>query len=462
MVQHQARLIPNPAASIDGTATEKRLFHAFRVATEAGVALHVGNVSSFWADLAPRFAHHNYVVKHAVVALGAAYRCFKTAKEVPKSAMISRYTSMDGHSFDTLEVFTMSHYTMAIKKLHNLIASESSDCAIVAIVCCLVFICIENLRFNHHGAITHLKNGIRIINSSIHVKALFRSGATSSHATTDRPVSALVSNEELRGIIGYFRHLEICERLFTYDVPLVLAPLLRSVSRYDTGGTLPSEFQSLADAHKVRLDLTNDVMARDWEVRDHRGDAQFWSLPPVQVEHHCLSSRAQKISDLYEAFLASPKAPKPGTRERASSYLDMLQIKCMQSVIGMMPLLDSDQRLPNLPGILLLETIHYAERLHATRKAFTDKSDSPLDFTVEIGVVAPLYYAYVYATEPEHKAIILKLLSECTAREGPWDGKILVMLIELSSGPVVKVDALRKWGGSLDCRGMFPPNITEW
>jgi hypothetical protein len=140
----------------------------------------------------------------------------------------------------------------------------------------------------------------------------------------------------------------------------------------------------------------------------------------------------------------------------------MLQTKCMQSVIGIVPLLDSQQIIPNLPAVLLTETLRYAEKLHVTRKAFTEKGNLPQDFTVEIGLIAPLYYSYLYATKPEHKTWILKMLSESTGCEGPWDGRILDRLIKKSSGPVANIGSTHKWGGKLDCYGMIPPNITQW
>ncbi|KAH8891498.1 hypothetical protein GQ53DRAFT_746579 [Thozetella sp. PMI_491] len=334
-------------------------------------------------------------------------------------------------------------------------------------MCCLVFTCFENLRFNHRGAITHLRSGVQIIESSFDVGYLF-SPAGSGH---DRPpLCRDVSNDELRGIINYFRHLEICERLFAYDVPLTLAPRLYTRSRHDDGSSLPEAFFSLDEAHKARLDLTNDVMARDYETRNHRGDAAFWATPEIMLQHSCLISRANAMSATYLAFLAGPHAPKPETREYASSQLDMLQIKCMESVIAMMPLRSRDCNESNISVTLLEGTLFYAEKLYDTRMAFTKNAYIPLDFTAETGIVAPLYFSLVYATDPEHKARIMRLLSSCTAREGPWDGRSLAKLIQRSCEASVlaektssTVDPLRRWGGNMDCSGLFSAlEVTSW
>lgn len=68
------RVLRPLAADIEGTEQEREFFHRFRRAAEAGLAMHASSLgSSFWRRLVPQIGHSDPAVRHALIALGAAY-----------------------------------------------------------------------------------------------------------------------------------------------------------------------------------------------------------------------------------------------------------------------------------------------------------------------------------------------------------------------------------------------------
>ncbi|KAH8653874.1 hypothetical protein BX600DRAFT_471791 [Xylariales sp. PMI_506] len=171
--------------------------------------------------------------------------------------------------------------------------------------------------------------------------------------------------------------------------------------------------------------------------------------------------------NMYMEFMDSPQAPASGTHPYASCCLDVVQVLCMGGMVNMMPVAMSAQ---SHTFDSIFEIVRWSERLYHARMAFTSRNGSALDFTVEPGVVAPLYYACVYAPEPELKATALELLSKYNVREGPWDGKALVEVIRrcnIKDQEAVLSDSqaklLPRWGSDMDCYELFSELvITEW
>ncbi|KAH8893092.1 hypothetical protein GQ53DRAFT_122989 [Thozetella sp. PMI_491] len=460
-------LLQPSAGTIPGTENERRFFHCFRAATQEGVTIQVDTVASFWANLAPRLAHHDEAVRHALIALGATYHFFKLTKEGSRSVSSSRYQSAYQGQIQKFEVFIIRNYNLAISKLRSCIASPQSGAVISALVCCIVFVCLENLRFNLGAAITHLKNGAQIMDKAFDLRRLFNPSLSRHPATKDRPVSALVSDDELRDVAICFRHLEISTRLFAFDVPLTVTRRFYDSSRLDDSSCVAVMFTSLDDAHRAVSELVNDVMGYDSEITRHRGDPVFWSTPRAVKRHGRLLQRANDVLDRYKSFMTSANAPAPGTRESASCYQDFVHTVTMRGMVELMP---PDISAQHQQANRLLEVVHYAEKLFREMRAIRQKLNSPLDFTVEPGVVAALYYGCVYTTDLELKERILGLLSECTAREGPWDGRSLVKVVQLCSKMDEQAGSLRagsrsltRWGSDMDCYRLFLAlDITEW
>jgi hypothetical protein len=275
--------------------------------------------------------------------------------------------------------------------------------------------------------------------------------------------------------------LESSTRLFWTTLPLRLASRIQAGSQANALFQHPPErFASLAEAHAARSQFARDVMRRDLRLGGHRGDVDFWSRPDVQAEQAAMRQHGSQLAELCTSFMVDAAvAPAKGTRALVSAYADLLGIASMRALLEMTPFLSSQHGIvQEMPAyrVVLEDMVRYGEMLHEARNDAVRTAELPagtLDFTVEVSLVAPMYFAFVYTSDPECRRRVLKVLSQTETREGPWDAQALLKLIsvmaqpEASTAPQQRQGApgnpLRRWGGATDCMGLFTHlDISEW
>ncbi|KAI0135307.1 hypothetical protein F4814DRAFT_444127 [Daldinia grandis] len=180
------------AADIEGTEEERLYFHRFRQAAEAGLALHASSLgASFWRRLVPQVGHSDPAVRHALIALGAAYESMqlqqgrhqpeqsyqmaKTKQPAPRmsdrsgspteQSYVSTLSPEDAYQCaDQLELFMIQQYNLSIYHLQRHVQpGSSSESVETTLICCLIFVCIETSRGNEAAALAHVANGLQII-----------------------------------------------------------------------------------------------------------------------------------------------------------------------------------------------------------------------------------------------------------------------------------------------------------
>ncbi|KAH7311457.1 hypothetical protein B0I35DRAFT_64431 [Stachybotrys elegans] len=437
--------------SILGTTNEKRFFVLFQTATQAGVAFDPSPTWSFWGSLAPRLAHHSEAVKNAAIALGATYHLFKIVREPP----LAKRQAKDDTQRSQLESFVARHYNMAIYKLNEVIASDAPEALISALTCCLIFVAIEHLRSNHRAAALHITSGAAIMDKSFDVVGL----ASRSPKYENRPVSPLVSNQELKNMIEMFRKIEHTQHLFARDIPVTLTARLYSLSRLDSGSDIPQVIDNIEEGRKAVADLVNDFLGYDQATQTLRKEPGFWTSRVVSQRYRVLVERADSILEAYKAFMMSNKAPRPATRERAGIYHDMLQTATVRGTVMTMPF-------PSLADIketdAMSEAVYYAEKLLLEKKAISKIVNSPLGYMVEPVVAIGLYYGFIFSPNPETKAKALSMFRENVIQEGPWDGRSLSQLLSLFNDMEGDWKSVaQRWWSDIDCATLLSTMIID-
>jgi len=105
----------------------------------------------FWSRTVLQMAHQESSVRHAVIALGYL------VKTEPGNLKHARSDS----TTDNRKTLFL-HYNKAVRCLVDRMA-RSSYSPEIALVTCLLFICIEHLRGDYHAAFAHLHSGLKII-----------------------------------------------------------------------------------------------------------------------------------------------------------------------------------------------------------------------------------------------------------------------------------------------------------
>lgn len=180
---------------IQGTETERFYFHCFRAEALRGFALHAVNRGLFWECLMPRVAHHNDAVRHALIALGAAYHL-----EVHHDSSSSE---VDHHR---LEIFTIRQYNKAMHSLTKHLVSASQEHVEITLLCALIFTFIESIRHNREHAVLHLDNGLRIIEQ---LPTPFLQHILADTVSDPADYERRISKSELQRLLGFFQDLEL-------------------------------------------------------------------------------------------------------------------------------------------------------------------------------------------------------------------------------------------------------------
>ncbi|KAH8912647.1 hypothetical protein BR93DRAFT_90890 [Coniochaeta sp. PMI_546] len=328
------------AADIDGTESEKKFFRRFRLLATDGLTNHVCHFTTFWSRVTPQISHQDEAVKHAVIALGAAYQIFQLSpheqKYEKKHDKALHTGSSDEFTHENLEVFTIQQYNKSISKLQRHVGSSSPESIQVTLICCLAFICLETLRGHHEAAVTHLINGLNILQSLPPREFDFLadlSGSDNQGRPRAQPYSAQC---DMRDIIDLFGRLEISACFFASGLRPIVAERGYAHRRLDDGtcSKYPSEFYSPRQAHRAYTYFLRDVLARLYETSQEPPTSPFWSDPAQQRQQECLRLRAARLDVLVQQFLTGPYAPQPDSDEHYCIYLDLLHFRAAQILLA--------------------------------------------------------------------------------------------------------------------------------
>lgn len=407
---------------------ERQFFCSYRRATEAGVSMHSCGVSPFWTTLAPQLGHCDEAVQHALVALGAAYHLYKI--HVGKGA--SSHLQVSSPAVGTLERFTWREYNLAIRNLHRHLDKPEPASIAVVLVSCLAFISLELLRGDHYTAIAHMRNGIRILMSALDVRRL------RAAPSRRRARGSFLSDAELWDIVTQFRNVEFALGGFSSDIPLLLGQQLRG----DTPDARP--IASVAQGYDARTQYVNEVMVRCWELREHRGSQVFWAQPHMQQELNTLRQRGVAIMSALELLWAGPQAPPLGTWLSYSSQMDWLLVNSARTMIQLVPFgIDSHLKMAQDPCFQdeLSRGVSFAAKMLLAHNL---EGKPPSDYTLETGLIALMYWSYVYSTRLRTKEAALRILQESTQREGPWDASLSLRFLSRDTKPRLLISFWRE------------------
>lgn len=418
------RMLRPIVADIDGTQAERLYFHRFRRVADAGLCNHVTNLTSFWSRLAPQLSHSDEAVKHAIVALGSAYHIYQTAP--PPGG--------DGAPPRELEIFTIQQYNTAMSKLSSYAHVPMKDRITVTLLCCVSFVCIETLRNNWRPALTHLTNGLRIIESlPLSMLDKLRDPLPPRDGT-----GATESMSGMDYILRLFATWEVSCALFAENFKPVISIKLYKGRELDD--TPLDEFETIMQAHQAIVQYTRDVFALVWLTREHQGDDKFWSQPLPCRQHGILMDKGDYLTGLFERFMERPQAPASGTEEYYSVCLDMLHYKCARLLCQTLHQKPHQRR--QSPDIVTqhAELVSIATLLHRGLAAKQRQTDTlPRSFTLDIGIIPPLYFILVACQDPAVQEKALGILRDYPQRENLWDGNavrnLLVTVENVSYGP---------------------------
>ncbi|KAK1829021.1 transcriptional regulatory protein moc3 [Podospora conica] len=424
------------APDIDGSKIDKRFLRLPPVATSTGSTFH-RTFATFWSRVSSQH-HGDHAIRHALVALGATQQLFGPS-ELPLP---------EGFTPESLEIFAIQRYNMSICRLQPHISSSNPESVRITLICCLAFIFLETLRSNHDVAITHLVNGLRILES-------LPAPSFCYHYTGAEGFNPEVFS--MSEVIDLFGSLEFSACFFPTAIrPFIAEHGYRSRLFYDGSDDPP--FSNLTHVHATLTRFQRDVMARMSEV-----SSQNPPICPVTQQQSALWTRSQRLDLLLSeflscAYLAHPDIPEHDTFQL---HLTLLHFRCSQLL-----LLHDTPAPPRREGPdIHLDILRLATQLQSCLPPPSRRRDSPVACT-DTPLAAPLYLLAVDSGDnPPVRAQALQLLARALLPGGSYEAVVRVarglerVVSKTPEGPPTLWSALGLdgWAGE---NGLVPCALT--
>ncbi|KAK0645584.1 hypothetical protein B0T16DRAFT_328113, partial [Cercophora newfieldiana] len=355
----------------------------------------------FWTRMVAQASLQEPAVHHAVVAISNFYEL------------------ADGTPFDTIIAtpkgrYAVMQYNQALQEL-----TKMRDEAVVLFVC-ILFICIEALRDNKEGAMTHVRYGIRVFNGS-------EGGGTTWARDYFRPI---------------FTRLLCCPFFFGASIVYFPAPV-----GYDTEDV--SGPHESWDICRYRIDvLTTRCIrfVREYEVPPGSTTPLPTHIPPKDVSN--MNAQRNRLVLLLDEWLANYDvlyAEQPPPADNLAPFL-MMVMECLVLRTWVLACGAQDEMVYDQYLETFREIVDLARQAAAVEKKKIEMNQTPLHkskFTLDMGFVPTLYFVVIKCRDLSlRQAALYYMTVLAPERENLWNTSLLysvgTKIIELEHGEASK------------------------
>lgn len=240
------------------SAEERRWVDHF--SGQTGYTISNGFSDTFWSITLPQLSIANQAIRHALVALSSAHALFEaqTADLYAEARVIS-------------SDFILRHYIAATKALQRYLG-EQNPATEIPLLCCLLFICIECLHGSRTMALIHLRNGLKILQSSKNHRAPGSSLHNALKASTQQQIRPI------------FQFLEAQSTLLGQST-IILSDDAEAVASFD----IPPTFHGLGDAKMFLHKLVSCTIAFICTARKQIHSHTYWHDLTSSLRKHLMA-----------------------------------------------------------------------------------------------------------------------------------------------------------------------------
>lgn len=379
---------------------EKRYFDWFKSRTAKKIP--GAFVLTFWNTLVFQASMSQPAVLHAILTLSAVH----------KENVYDDSLTKDGDSVNKQEQFMLRHYVKAIRCLQPHFSSKDRASVRVALITCIIFVCLEFLRGHFQSAQSHLQNGLKVLREwqgSCHKDGILLM-KPSWNSVDDWLVEA-------------FSRLQFQGELFkqTYRHSFLV---LQVVELEPIGFT----FHSVNQAWRHIERLLNETFRLTEEARQLVSDEATIEQPSALLwrQYHIQEELARWI-DAYEASKDRLQCQIPDDR-----VLPLLHEYHTMTTIMVAVCLSPDESIYDSCTDQFVFLISQSAKMWEMRssmlaprpqKRFRNHMDMPRSL-VDVGWIPPLYYTALKCRSHRVRLHAIRLIESTSHREGMWDSII--------------------------------------
>ncbi|KAM0135746.1 hypothetical protein ACHAP3_004843 [Botrytis cinerea] len=391
---------------------------------------------NFWIDFLPRSLSQIAATRYALLALAAAHIDFLTQKTVSYSA-----ATATKH-----ERFVILHYNMAIRHLQPLMSKATLEDFEAALACCILFICLENIRGRYAESLKHLQSGVSLLVSLLVPDSKRRFLASRKGrlpVALHQAISSTCQNKRnIDQIALLFSRLSLETHILTDSEVLPLITISRATP--DLGQLELQSLTPIMTLDAARAELHSFEIAHDMfyqqaysniQSRPSHGDVQ----PNQQPEYFLnLFSWDEKVAyqQIYQQFwqwsarfdqyiLERASFPRSSNKDLSDASKIRLLQKTWTAMLDKEPWTFSGQHFPAL-GVL----DEFLPEVESIIKLRGPSSRPLITFSADI---VPYITIAGYLTDD--LALLRRIISSLKLldrREGFWDSKDIAEIFEAS------------------------------
>lgn len=292
--------------------------------------------------------------------------------------------------------FAMAQYNKAIshlsKRLQDPVAATE-----IALLTCILFICVEFIRGDVDHAIQHFKGGMSIAISSLSGdQSAFTMGTSAMQRVKD-------------SVLPFFNRLELLSSLFGNDVPWAYPTKLHA--------SVPSHFTSLKEARDSMVHLMN-LSIRYSQSMKQRKHARL-ILPDDIARKEALLQHLRTWQTTFDTLLLSCTF--------TAKEMDAVKVLRIQQLVMYTKLLASTHAEESANDAYMADfetVVALGEALQANTGTREQRQTYASTFLFDMEVVSPLYHVALKCRHPQIRRRAIVILRNSIRREGLWDSNM--------------------------------------
>ncbi|KAF2722659.1 hypothetical protein K431DRAFT_283797 [Polychaeton citri CBS 116435] len=394
-----------PSRSLDfvrGTDSELRALDFFRTRTAPSVGTYFD--TDFWGRLVQQMGYEEPAIRHAMVAVGVLHEKrehgtlaaprMRSRIIVDPAAMLPASSKS---SFPDDDQVALSHYNKAIELLGRRM-HQPGQSAEVALLACILFICLEFLRGDVEPALRHFRGGMGIIMGSIACSGSYKTNATAMRIRDS--------------MLPFFNRLEILSALFgndaSWDYPFEL--------HYVVADT----FDSAKQARDSMVHLMNLCLRFIRSMKYHKYN-QSSITPDHLAEQARLRNELYRWRSVFETYLARTAYQLTPDDIYAANVLEIHRLVAMTWLC----VVTSPEEIMHDTFNREFETIvSLAEQMLSVASSRQQAPKHASSFLFDMEMVSPLYWVGIKCRHPRTRRRAIAVLRSVHRREGLWDSNM--------------------------------------
>ncbi|KAH8586807.1 hypothetical protein B0O99DRAFT_643560 [Bisporella sp. PMI_857] len=451
------------SAGITGSDIEKFLFHHAKEHTIKAMGSST-SVARFWRNYVLPLGHSVGAIKHALMALGAAHRSFLWNYSPD-------FNPSDDRSYESIAI---QQYNRAIQHVSVVMSDPSPMNIQITLVCCLIFICFENMRGQYAEALRHLRAGSRLLSFRRPPTTVIYDSAT-ERVTSPQEVKWDGGDfDQLCDIADMFSRLGLDAHIFVDDEVISMSEIsfyTQPTHTSDTSRPFTSIEAAQEQLHRIDRDfdaimecpnpsLSNECYDSSstmlWEVPD--SPEALAQMEEYDLAYQILRDRFDVWAIHFDLFIQDFLKGTPSKQELDEAMVLSLHQKVWSAIFKQGPYFNY-----KLERTDLEEIIEQAELIALSAPPLAQPT-----FTFDANLVPPLAYVFSFFEHADLQQRAISLLRSMNRREGIWDSVELAKIFETTfaakefipdaeewvEGPVLRLVGMLSSAGLLEPRNI--------